>query len=55
MFSERRSRRLAGNGKINHGKGMFGAAALTFPFQNIEIGENAIGIKMAQQLKSLMY
>lgn len=55
MFSERRSRRLAGNGKINHGKGMFGAAALTFPFQNIEIDENDIGIKMAQQLKSLMY
>lgn len=34
MFSERRCRKLAGNGKINHGKGMFGAAALTFPFQN---------------------
>jgi len=25
---------LAGNGKINHEKGMFDAAALTFPFQD---------------------
>lgn len=45
MFSERRCWRLAGNGKINRGKGMFGAAALTFPFQNIEIGKKDISIE----------
>ena len=28
---------MAGNGKINHGKGMFGATALTFPFQNTKL------------------
>ena len=33
LFSGHGCRRLADNGKINHGKGMFGAAALTFPFQ----------------------
>ena len=33
LFSGHGYRRLADNGKINHGKGMFGAAALTFPFQ----------------------
>lgn len=45
MFSKRRCRRLAGNRKINRGKGMFGAAALTFPFQNIEIGKMDIGME----------
>jgi hypothetical protein len=34
---------LADNGKINHGKGMFGAAALTFPFQNIGIVKRMLG------------
>jgi len=37
MFSEHRCRRFADNGKINQGKGMFGAAALTFPFQNTKL------------------
>ncbi len=34
LFSRRRCWRLADNGKINHEKGMFSAAALTFPFLN---------------------
>ena len=37
MFSDRRRGRLAGNGEINHGKGMFGAAAFTFPFYNTNL------------------
>ena len=31
--------------KNQQGKGMFGAAALTFPFQNIEIGKMDIGME----------
>ena len=35
IFSGHRCRRLADNGKINHGKGMFDAAAQAFSFQII--------------------
>ena len=45
LFSGHGCRRLADNGKINHGKGVSSAAALTFPFQNIEIGKMDIGME----------
>lgn len=44
LFSGHRCRRLADNGKINHEKGMFDAAALTFPFQNTELVKKDIGM-----------
>lgn len=45
LLSGRRCRRLADNGKINHGKGMLGAAAGAFPFLNISCRGQSNGQK----------